>query len=57
MSNLTYEQQKQLRHNSEYSREAVRVTGEKMGDADKFKLSVDRFRINNGMKPMYGGNR
>lgn len=57
MSNLTYEQQKQLRHNSEYSREAVRVTGEKTGDSDNFKHQVDRFRINNGMKPMYGGGR
>lgn len=57
MSNLTYEQQKQLKHNSEYSREAVRVTGEKMGDSDNFKHLVDQFRINNGMKPIYGGNR
>lgn len=57
MARLTLDQVDQMKTTREVDRQIFRGYDVKLGDSDKFKLSVDRFRINNGMKPMYGGNR
>lgn len=54
MSNLTYDQQDQLKSTRQINREAQRYFGEKEGDAEKFKKQIDEFRTSNGFKPMYG---
>lgn len=54
MARLTLDQVDQMKTTREVDRQIFRGYDVKMGDADKFKRLVDRFRINNGMKPEYG---
>lgn len=57
MARLTLDQVDQMKATREVDRQIFRGYGVKLGDADNFKHLVDRFRINNGMKPMYGSSR
>lgn len=57
MARLTLDQVDQMKTTREVDRQIFRGYDVKLGDADNFKHLVDRFRINNGMKPMYGGSR
>ncbi len=39
--------------NRDYDRKAGRFIHEKCGSAEKFRQSVDKWRMANGMEPMY----
>lgn len=52
MSRLTREQVVQLRSTRKVEQEKTRGWDEKFGDAEQYRLTVDIWRIRNGMKPM-----
>ena len=52
MSRLSLDQVDQMRTTREAAREQFRGYDEKLGDAQQYRLTVDVWRIRNGMKPM-----
>lgn len=52
MSRLTYSELAKMKAGAVIDKQVSRYWGEKNGDAQQYRLTVDVWRIRNGMKPM-----